>query len=309
MKRRHVSMLCIVAALVFLGNGFGSGQEIAAQPGRMPTKGWKCSRAGPVHEAFAGTVSFNPEPGIVTLKAPPEAIEELPPEQRPEGANVAWIPGYWAWDDERNDFLWVSGIWRDLPPGRQWVPGYWGQAAQGSQWTSGYWADAQASEIEYLPEPPQSVECQRAAPAAGGHRDSELGSGQGSAGHELQERSRDREAASRRAALRRWRVLHRTVGCGGRPARLGGRSLHEGRDQLRRRRHQQAHRNLHAREFGDRHLRSHHQERARAHQQDLRRPTRFLAHVGDGGAEEVRWATRSTAQRCHFSDATTSTRI
>ncbi len=141
-------------------------QRLWPGPRRLPhsgiglasTKGWKCSRAGPVHEAFAETVSFDPEPGIVAPKAPPDAIEELPPEQRPEGTNVAWIPGYWAWDDERNDFLWVSGIWRDLPPGRQWVPGYWGQSGQGVQWTSGYWADAQASEIEYLPEPPQSVE-------------------------------------------------------------------------------------------------------------------------------------------------------
>ena len=102
---------------------------------------------GPVHEAFAETVTFDPEPGIVVPKAPPAAIEEVPPEQRPEGANVAWIPGYWGWDDERNDFLWVSGIWRDLPPGRQWVPGYWGKSAQGYQWTSGYWADAQVSEV------------------------------------------------------------------------------------------------------------------------------------------------------------------
>ena len=50
---------------------------------------------------------------------------------------MAWIPGYWAWDDERTDFLWVSGIWRALPPGRQWVPGYWGRSGQGAQWTSG----------------------------------------------------------------------------------------------------------------------------------------------------------------------------
>ena len=113
---------------------------------------------GPVHEAFAETVTFDPEPGIVVPKAPPEAIEELPPEQRPEGDNVAWIPGYWAWDDERSDFLWVSGIWRNLPPGRQWVPGYWGQSGPDYQWTSGYWADAAVSEIEYLPEPPASVE-------------------------------------------------------------------------------------------------------------------------------------------------------
>jgi hypothetical protein len=113
---------------------------------------------GPVHEAFAGVVTFNPEPGVVVPKAPPELIEELPPDERPEGANVTWIPGYWAWDDERNDFLWVSGVWRALPPGREWVAGYWRQTGQGFQWTSGYWADATASETTYLPAPPATVE-------------------------------------------------------------------------------------------------------------------------------------------------------
>ena len=72
----------------------------------------------------------------------PAPIMELPPELKPKGANVTWIPGYWAWDDERNDFLWVSGIWRDLPHGRQWVPGYWCVCESGYQWTPGYWADA-----------------------------------------------------------------------------------------------------------------------------------------------------------------------
>ena len=64
---------------------------------------------GPVHEAFAGIITSNPEPGVVVPKAPPETIEEVPPDEKPEGTNVTWIPGYWAWDDERNDFLWVSG--------------------------------------------------------------------------------------------------------------------------------------------------------------------------------------------------------
>jgi hypothetical protein len=123
---------------------------------------------GPVHEAFAETVTFDPVPGIVVPKTPPAAIEELPPDQRPEGANVAWVPGYWGWDDERSDFLWLSGIWRDLPPGRQWVPGYWGKSAQGYQWTSGYWADAKVTEVQYLPEPPATVEAgpNIAAPSA-----------------------------------------------------------------------------------------------------------------------------------------------
>ena len=48
---------------------------------------------GPVHEAFAETITFDPEPGIVVPKAPPEPIEEVAPDQRPAGANVTWIPG------------------------------------------------------------------------------------------------------------------------------------------------------------------------------------------------------------------------
>ncbi len=113
---------------------------------------------GPVHEAFAGVVSFNPEPGIVVSNGPPEPIEEIPPAERPEGDNVAWIPGYWAWDDERNEFLWISGTWRALPPGRQWIAGYWGEISDGYQWISGYWADNGAGETTYLPPPPTSVE-------------------------------------------------------------------------------------------------------------------------------------------------------
>ena len=143
MNVRHVCKWCMVAALAALGTGFGLDNAIAAQPGRADAEeGLQVLTRGPVHEAFAETVTFDPEPGIVVPKAPPAAIEELPPDQKPEGANIAWIPGYWGWDDERSNFLWVSGVWRALPPGRQWVPGYWGRSSQGYQWTSGYWADA-----------------------------------------------------------------------------------------------------------------------------------------------------------------------
>ena len=128
MNVRHVCKWCVVSTLLALGLSFGLNKALFAQPAPADAEqGVQVLTRGPVHEAFAETVTFDPEPGIVVPKAPPAAIEELPPDQRPEGANVAWIPGYWGWDDERNDFLWVSGIWRDLPPGRQWVPGYWGQ--------------------------------------------------------------------------------------------------------------------------------------------------------------------------------------
>ena len=163
--RSNVCKWCMVSILLALGGVFGLYKILFAQPA-IPAppapanteEGVQVLTRGPVHEAFAETVTYDPEPGIVATKAPPAAIEEVPPEQRLDGTNVAWIPGYWAWDDERKDFLWISGIWRDLPPGRQWVPGYWGKTEQGFQWTSGYWADAKASEVEYLPEPPATVE-------------------------------------------------------------------------------------------------------------------------------------------------------
>src|SRR5205807_1879893 len=80
--------------------------------------------------------------------------EELPPDQKPDGANVRWVTGYWQWDDERRDFLWVSGFWRDVPPGRQWLPGGYRQTADGWQWVPGFWAEAGRPDVTYLPPPP-----------------------------------------------------------------------------------------------------------------------------------------------------------
>lgn len=113
---------------------------------------------GPVHEAFAEPISYDPEPGPTAPVAPPAPIDELPPDQRPDGINVTWIPGYWLWDDEVNDFLWISGIWRDVPPGREWIAGYWIRAGGAYQWIPGYWDNVNSVETIYLPEPPASVE-------------------------------------------------------------------------------------------------------------------------------------------------------
>ena len=119
---------------------------------------------GPVHEAFAEPVVFDPRPGPVVPKEPPPPVEELPPDQRPEGANVQWIPGYWAWDDTREDFLWVSGLWRDIPPGRQWVPGYWGEGDGGYRWIPGAWTSTVQQDVQYYPVPPASLEAGPSAP-------------------------------------------------------------------------------------------------------------------------------------------------
>jgi hypothetical protein len=113
---------------------------------------------GPLHEAFAAPVTNDPAENPIVQKQPPEAVDEVPPDEKPEGNNVVWIPGYWAWDDELDNFLWVSGLWRDAPPGRRWVPGYWTEAEGGFRWVSGAWVGAEAQQLTYLPQPPASLE-------------------------------------------------------------------------------------------------------------------------------------------------------
>ena len=113
---------------------------------------------GPLHEAFATAHQSNPEPSPIVAKAPPELIDEVPPEYKPDGKNVQWIPGYWAWDDSQNDFIWISGVWRDVPPERRWVPGYWEQSGSEHRWVSGFWAEETQQELGYLPEPPPTID-------------------------------------------------------------------------------------------------------------------------------------------------------
>jgi hypothetical protein len=173
--------MAVVAALLGLGvllavDGAGYSQQQAPPPpdpqeaqaapqDQADQQGTQVQARGPIHEAYAEPVNANPQPSQVEPKQPPAPIEELPPDQKPAGDNVQWIPGYWSWDNDRNDFVWVSGIWRIPPPGRQWVPGHWDQAEGGWQWTPGFWGTLQQNDVEYLPPPPQPPEAAPSTPA------------------------------------------------------------------------------------------------------------------------------------------------
>src|SRR5262249_9013045 len=116
---------------------------------------------GPVHEGYAEPAEREPTATPMVPKEPPKPIEELPPDQKPQGDNVQWMPGYWGWDEEKKDYIWISGFWRDAPPGRAWVPGSWRKGADGWQWTGGFWADAKGSDkaqLSYLPPPPKPLD-------------------------------------------------------------------------------------------------------------------------------------------------------
>jgi hypothetical protein len=131
-------------------------QEAAPEDQTGAASGMTVLARGPVHEAYARPVTATPQPGLTVSKKPPDPIQEEPPDERPEGENVVWIPGYWAWSTSRDNFIWVSGFWRVPPPGRRWVPGYWNQVEDGWQWVSGFWAPADQESLTYLDAPPAS---------------------------------------------------------------------------------------------------------------------------------------------------------
>src|SRR5262245_46948996 len=119
---------------------------------------------GPVHEAFAQPNDSSVGPGPAIPREPPPPIPETAPEERPQGDNVQWIGGYWAWDAERNDFIWVSGTYRNAPPGRQFVPGHWVNTAEGWRWVEGFWAPAGQTDLPYVDEPPAPLETEPSLP-------------------------------------------------------------------------------------------------------------------------------------------------
>ncbi len=129
--------------------------EPAQAPAPEIPKGVEVQARGPIHEAFAAPTT-EPKQPLLLPKKPPAPIEEMPPEEKPEG-DVVWIGGYYSWDDDRADFMWVSGCWRVKPAGREWVPGYWREVGENWQWASGFWTAVQeqkAQPVTYYPEPP-----------------------------------------------------------------------------------------------------------------------------------------------------------
>jgi hypothetical protein len=112
---------------------------------------------GPVHEAYA-SLTTEAAPTQSVDKKPPAPIEEMPPAEKPAG-EVVWISGYWSYDDDRKDFLWVSGLWRSVPPGKEWVAGYWREEGDKWQWVPGFWTASSKTEeqqVSYLPDPPKA---------------------------------------------------------------------------------------------------------------------------------------------------------
>ena len=76
--------------------------------------------------------------GISVGFAPPA----LPVYEQPvcPGEGYIWTPGYWAYDDEIDDYYWVPGTWVLAPEvGFLWTPGWWGWGGEAFIFHEGYW--------------------------------------------------------------------------------------------------------------------------------------------------------------------------
>jgi hypothetical protein len=132
----------------------------------FPAQDSQTADKGPIHEAFAQPVDAKSVRGPLLSKQPPQTIREEPPEDKPEGDNVAWIDGYWHHDADREDYLWISGFWRQFPPGQKWIPGHFQQETGGWRWYSGYWqAEEQVDQEPESDQPPASLDIGPSIPA------------------------------------------------------------------------------------------------------------------------------------------------
>lgn len=56
------------------------------------------------------------------------------------GDGYIWTPGYWAWDQDVEDYYWVPGTWVLAPEvGFLWTPPYWGWTDGAFVFNDGYW--------------------------------------------------------------------------------------------------------------------------------------------------------------------------
>jgi hypothetical protein len=109
---------------------------------------------GPLNQGFAEMTNMTPQPAPPVAKQPPAPIDEAPPDVKPDNPDATWVPGYWSWDAESNNYIWVSGSWRVPPPGHRWIPGYWSEGDGNYQWVSGFWTPEEVEDVTYLPAPP-----------------------------------------------------------------------------------------------------------------------------------------------------------
>jgi hypothetical protein len=87
----------------------------------------------------AAQAQFSLQVNVGFTRTAPPPLPEVEQPMAP-GDGYIWTPGYWAWDDQVQDYYWVEGEWVMAPEtGMLWTPGYWNYDNGGYRWNAGYW--------------------------------------------------------------------------------------------------------------------------------------------------------------------------
>ena len=162
--RRSMTLLASVFGAISLLMVADRSYSQQQDPDLLPPAEFDVQSRGQVHEAFAQPGDLKLEAGLTVPLQPPAPIKEAPPEMRPDNESMQWIPGYWGWDADRQNFTWISGVYREPPPGRRFVPGHWIGEGTSYRWVSGFWSTETQQEIAYVPEPPAPLEVKPPTP-------------------------------------------------------------------------------------------------------------------------------------------------
>jgi hypothetical protein len=93
-----------------------------------------------VQAMFATHEALNPNPtqsGLIEKEPPLPLLDPIAPQPSPD---TRWVPGYFSWNPEKQDFEWEPGIWIKAPEGTVWVPGKWKNDQGGYIRIQGYFA-------------------------------------------------------------------------------------------------------------------------------------------------------------------------
>ena len=100
-----------------------------------------------IHEAFFQETHSNILYQAISQQPPANIIEKIPSQTDPL---TIWIPGYWDWDTDQRDFLWVTGVWRKPPPEHLWVPTTWIDSDDNWIRVRGFWKNENLENIAYI---------------------------------------------------------------------------------------------------------------------------------------------------------------
>ncbi len=97
---------------------------------------------------LAGCASTGP---IITIAPPRAQVEETP--ARP-GEDMEWHSGHYAFNESKEIYYWVHGIWEPARKGYLWFPGEWEPVGSNGERLGWRWLEGRWERIDMLEELP-----------------------------------------------------------------------------------------------------------------------------------------------------------